>query len=171
MACELFQGNEIGCRDNVGGVKEVYIANLDNVSLPVSVTSGVAATIAMISAADKFYTFQLEKEDTQYDNNMTSSIETGTTFYESTLVFTMKKMSASQKNSIDVLARARLMVIVLDANDQYWVMGTTRGADALTITNGTGKAMGDLNGATVTITGKEPLFDPEYTGTIGDITD
>jgi hypothetical protein len=63
------------------------------------------------------------------------------------------------------------MVIVLDANDQYWVMGTTRGADALTITNGTGKAMGDLNGATVTITGKEPLFDPEYTGTIGDITD
>ena len=171
MSCDLVQGNEIGCRDAVGGIKEIYIANFDKVTTPITVTSGVVSTIAMINASAKFYTFQVSKESAQYDNNGTSSLENGTTFYESTLSFTMKKMSASQKNSINNLLRARLMVIVKDGSDQYWVMGTTLGADALEITNTTGKAFGDLNGGTVTITGKEPTFDPEYTGTIGDITD
>ena len=107
----------------------------------------------------KFFTFQVNKEDAQYDSKTTSSVETGTTFYESTLVFTMKKMSASQKNSLSNLAKARLMVIVKDANGTLFLLGETRGVDALEIANSTGKAMGDLNGATVTITGKEPDFD------------
>ena len=168
--CDLIQGSEIGCRDNAGGVTEVYIANFDNVQ-SVSTTSGVASAITMINSSAKFFTFQLEKENAQYDNPIVSSIENGTTFSESTLVFTIKKMSASQKNSLKNLSRARLMVIVKDSNNQLWVMGETRGVDALDIQNSTGKAFADLNGATVTITGKEPDPDPEFTGNLADITD
>lgn len=169
MACELYQGEEIECRDGSGGVMEVYIANFNNVQ-SVTVTSGQATGITM-AGTTKFFTFQLEKENALYDNNGTSSIENGTTFYESTLNFTIKKMSASQKNSLDILLKARLMVIVKDSNGTYWVMGRTRGVDALEILNTSGKAFGDLAGATVTLTGKEPAFDPEFTGAIAGITD
>jgi hypothetical protein len=169
MSCELVQGAEIGCRDNVGGVEVIYIANFDNVQ-SITSTSGVISDITMVGTT-KFYTFQLNKEDAQYDSKTTSSIETGTTFYESTTVFTMKKMSASQKNSLSNLAKARLMAIVKDANGTLWVLGETRGVDALEITNGSGKAMGDLNGATVTLTGKEPDFDKAFTGTLATIID
>lgn len=169
MSCDLVQGSEIGCRDNVGGVEVVYLANFENVE-SITATSGVITDITMVGT-EKFYTFQVNKEDAQYDSTTTSSIETGTTFYESTLVFTMKKMSASQKNSLSNIAKARLMAIVKDANGTLWVLGETRGVDALEITNGTGKAMGDLNGATVTITGKEPNFDQAFTGTLATIID
>ena len=167
MACDLINGREVDCRDSVGGIKEIYIANFDNVS-SASNTSGQISTISMVSGT-KFFTFGLEKENAEYKNIATGSLENGTTFYSSELIFTWKKMSAAQKNSLKLLAQARLMVIVKDANDVYWVMGTTRAADGLTIENGSGKAFGDMNGATVTITGMEPDFDPEFTGTIQDI--
>lgn len=168
MACNIVQGYEIACRDSVGGIKEIYIAEFANVQ-SYTASSGVITAITMVPGK-KFYTFQLEKENATYTNDSVGSLENGTTFYNSSVVFTMKKMSASMKNSIKVLSQARLMVIVKDANDIYHVMGLTRGADALDIKMTSGKAMGDMNGATVTITGKEPDFDNTYTGSISSIT-
>lgn len=168
MACNLIQGNEVLCRDAVGGVKTVYIANFSNVQA-YSASSGVVSSITMVPGT-KFYTFQLEKENAQYDNKMVGSIENGSTYFESTLTFTMKKLSASMKNSIKVLGQSQLMVIVLDNNGVYHVMGLTRAADCLESTMSTGKAMGDLSGATMTITSKEPDFDYTYTGSISSIT-
>ena len=166
MACDLVQGNEILCRDAVGGVQEVYIAPFDDVP-QANITSASGVISAMTcSSGNKFYTFQLEKENAQYDNNAVGSLENGTNFWESTLVFTMKKMSASMKNSVRVLSQSRLMVIVKDANGVYWVMGQTRGVDALEAQLTTGKAMGDMSGATITFTGKEPAFDNELTGSL-----
>ena len=169
MACELVQGNEVLCRDSVGGIKEVYIANFSNVT-STTTTSGVCTDISMASS-DKFYTFQLEKENATYTNNPITSVENGTLFYESTLTFTMKKMSASQKNSVKVLAQSRLMIIVLDNNGVYWLMGETRGVDLTESSMASGQAFGDLNGSTMTFTSKEVAFDPSFTGSISAITD
>ena len=168
MSCNIVQGYEIACRDSVGGIQEVYIAEFVNVQAYVQ-SSGVITSITMVPGK-KFYTFQLEKENATYTNDVKGSLENGTTHYESSLVFTMKKMSASMKNAIKVLAQARLMVIVKDVNGTYFVMGLTRGADTLDIKMTSGKAMGDMNGATVTITGKEPDFDNTYSGSIASIT-
>ena len=164
MACNIVQGSEIQCRDAVGGVIEAYIAKYEDL-LSVTSSSGVITAITM-NVGKKFYTFQLEKENAQYDNNATTSVENGTTFWESTLVFTMKKMSASQKNSVKTLVQSRLVVIVKDANGIYWLMGETRGADVTTLTMTSGKAMGDLSGSTVTVTGKEPDFDKQVTSSL-----
>ena len=169
MACELMQGNEILCRDGVGGIKELYLANFENIA-STTISSGVCTGITMVGTT-KFYTFQLEKENGQYDNNAIPSVENGTTFWDSTITFTMKKLSASMKNQLNNLAQARLMAIVLDNNGVYWVAGVTLGVDASEMTTTSGKAFGDMGGATLTFVGKEPVNDPTFTGTIGDITD
>lgn len=168
MACELFQGATIGCKDFTGGVEEIYLANYDNVSTPLTNTSGQVSSITM--ASSKFYVFQVVKETAQYDNNGTSDPVNGTSFWESTTVFNIYGMSASQKNTLKELLKARLMGIVKDSQGVYHIVGETRGVDALTITNTTGKAMGDLNGATVTLSGKEPDPDPVFTGDITTVT-
>lgn len=166
MACDLVQGYEILCRDAIGGIQEVYIAPFEDIpQANITAASGVI-TAMTCSSGNKFYTFQLEKENAQYDNNAIVSVENGTTFYDSILTFTMKKMSASMKNSIKVLAQNRLMIIVKDNNGTYWVMGQTRGVDATELTMTSGKAMGDLSGATVTFTGKEVAFDNQLTGSL-----
>jgi hypothetical protein len=123
-----------------------------------------------MAAGTRFYTFLLEKENALYENKMAGSIENGSRFFESTLTFTMKKMSASMKNSIKTLGQSRLVVIVEDNNGARFVLGLSKGVDCLEATMSTGKAFGDMNGATMNFTGKEPDFDPTYTGSISTIT-
>lgn len=166
MACVIVQGNEILCRDSVGGIQEVYITEFANVpQANITAASGVITAMTCTSGK-KFFTFQLEKENGMYDNNDIPSVENGSNFWESLLVFTMKKMSASMKNSIRVLAENRLMIIVKDANGIYWLMGQTRGVDITSATMTSGKAFGDLNGATMTFAGKEPSFDNQVTASL-----
>ena len=169
MACQLIKGNEILCRDSVGGVKTVYLANFENVQ-SITISSGVCTDITM-AGTTKFFTFQLNKEDAQFDSKAISSIENSSVYFEETLNFTMAKMSASLMNQIKNLAQARLMAIVLDNNGIYWVSGATLGIDATEILASTGKAFGDGNKATLTFVGKEPSNTPSFTGTLSTITD
>jgi len=164
--CSLVQGNEILCRDSIGGVEAVYITEFVNVpQANITATSGVITAMTCTSGK-KFFTYQLEKENATYSDDVTVSVENGTTFYVPTLTFTMKKMSASMKNNIKVLAQNRLMIIVKDNNGVYWVLGQTRGIDATDIKITSGKAFGDMSGSTITFTGKEPDFDNQLTASL-----
>lgn len=155
MACTIYQGREIDCRDSNGGVQEIYIAEFANVQ-SITETSGVITAITMVPTK-KFYTFQVEKENASLTDAEQGSVENGTLFYEQTLNFTIKKGSSSQRNAMNVLAKARLMVIVKDNNGTYWLMGKTRAADKVGDNSfTTGKAFGDMNGYNVTLTAKEP---------------
>lgn len=168
MACDLIQGNEVLCRDSVGGVKNLYIANYTNVQ-SYTVSSGVCTAITMVPGT-KFFTFQLEKENATYENKLVGSVENGTTYYESTFTHTMKKLSASMKNSIKVLGQSRLVVIIEDNNSVKHVLGLVNGVDCVDVTMTSGKAFGDMNGATMNYMGKEADPDPTYTGSIATIT-
>ena len=169
MACQLIKGNEILCRDSVGGVKTIYLANFENVQ-GTTISSGICTDITM-AGTTKFYTFQLSKEDAQFDSNVVASLENSTVYFEETLTFSMNKMSASLMNQIKNLAQARLMAIVLDNNGTYWVAGVTLGVDLTEGTASTGKAFGDGNKAILTFVGKEPSNTPTFTGTLATITD
>lgn len=165
MACSIAQGNELGCRDSVGGIETIYITEFENVT-SITSSSGQISAITK-SGGTSFKVFKLEKENAEFTEAINSSVENGTLFYEQTLSFTMKKMSASNRNNIRNIAQNRLMVIVKDNNGTYWVMGETRGAD-LTGDNSakTGKAFGDMNGYSLTLVGKEPAPAQVYTGSI-----
>jgi hypothetical protein len=168
MACDLIQGNEVLCRDSVGGVKTLYVANFTNVQAYTE-SSGVCSAITMVPNT-KFYTFQLEKENATYENKMVGSVENGTTYFESTFTHTMKKLSASMKNSIKTLGQSRLVIIVEDNNGVKYVIGLVNGVDVVDVTMTTGKAFGDMNGATMNYIGKQPNPDPTFTGSIATIT-
>lgn len=155
MACTIYQGREIDCRDSMGGVQEIYIAEFANVQ-SITETSGVITAITMVSGK-KFYTFQVEKENGSLTETENGSVENGTLFYEQVVNFSIKKGSSSQRNALNVLAKARLMVIVKDNNGVYWLVGKSRAADKVGDNNfSTGKAFGDQNGYNVTLTAKEP---------------
>lgn len=158
MPCLIVQGGEIACRDSVGGSLEIYLTEFTNVpQANITASSGVV-TAATCSAGKRFFTYQLEKENASFTQNQTQSVENGTSFSEMTLEFTMKKMSASLRNNLLTLAYNRLHIIVKDANGVYHWMGQTNGADLMSANGATGKAMGDLNGYTLTFNAKEPVL-------------
>lgn len=158
MTCNIVQGSEIQCRDSVGGVYEIYLTEFDNVpQANITATSGVI-TAATCSSGKRFFTYKLEKENATFEQKLNMSVENGTTSCEQTLTFTIKKMSASLRNNLLTLAYNRLHVIVKDNNGIYHWLGQTNGVDMTTADGVAGKALGDMNGYTLTFVGKEPVL-------------
>lgn len=155
MACTIIEGITLDCRQGAGGIKKLYLTEFANVS-SITSSSGAVSAITMASGK-KFWTVEVELEDAQLNEDATVSIENGTTFYAQTLTFSVYKMTAKNRNIVRLLTQNRLMVIAQDADDVYHLLGETRAMHLTASTSTTGKAMGDKNGYSITLTGKEPL--------------
>lgn len=155
MACVLTNGYTLGCRDNIGGVQEVYIGEYNGDSL--TYLFGTDNIIGTFSGATvSFYTFEQEIETGSYTENGQFSTENGTAFYEQTLTITLHKLDAALRNKILLLGQGKWRIIIKDQRGNYWLMGKQNPVRVSASTPGLGKAYGDLNGAVITFTGKEP---------------
>ena len=162
--CAIIQGYEIPCRNSVGGISEIYLTEIENKST-FTATSGVI-TAFTLSSGKKFWTFKLEKENAEFTEKIVPSVENGTVYYEQEVKFSMKQLSASNRNNIRQIVQNRLFIIVKDNNGVYWLLGEVNGCDLGASDGKTGKAMGDLNGYSLTFMGKEPAPAQQVTGTL-----
>ena len=151
--CSLITNETIDCANSVGGIKAIYITELGNKS---SITSSSGTITAFtLTSGKKFWQYELEKNNAELKVKGIRSVDAGTLFYESELTFTLKKMSAQKQNNLSNLMQNRLMVITLDKNGVYFLHGELNGMDLSTMEGGSGKAAGDMNGYTLTLTGQE----------------
>lgn len=152
--CDLLQGREIDCRDGNGGIETVYITELEN-EASMTVASGIVTAFTLLTGK-KFWTYEVEKENAELVETEQVSVETGTTFYEQVLTFTIMQLTASSRNELRLLAQNRLHIIVKDNNGLFWLLGEERGCDKVGTNEAkTGKAFGDLGGYTLAFLGKE----------------
>lgn len=87
--------------------------------------------------------------------NINSSRETGTTFFESVLELTFKKLSQEDNAELAIMAHGRPHIVVVDNNDNRMIVGHEYGCEVTGGTMVTGNAMGDLSGYTLTFTAQE----------------
>lgn len=161
MACALTQSYTLDCRDNVGGIKKVYFTELANVASFTS-ASGIITAITMVSTK-VFRTYELEKETGEWTENVQTNDVNGTTFYEQDLIVPIRKMSATLSAEIKLLSQNRLVGIVQDRNNKYFVLGKNNGIELQPSTGKSGKAMGDYNGYNLVFKGKEEDYAYETT--------
>lgn len=155
MACVLTNGYTLGCRDNIGGVQEIYIGEYNGDSL--SYIYGVDNIIGTFSGATvSFFSFEQEIETASYTENGVFSTENGTAFYEETLTITLHKLDAALRNKILLLGQGKWRIIIKDQRGVFHLMGKQNPVRVSASTPGVGKAYGDLNGAVITFMGKEP---------------
>jgi hypothetical protein len=154
----------LDCRGSVGGVKEAYFIEFENVT-GITETAGVVSAIT-VATGKQFRKYQLPKETSFFTETPNSNIQNGTLFYQQELTVVINKMQANTRNEIMLLAQNRLLVIVLDLNGKYWLLGRTTAIDLTGGEGGTGTAHGDRNGYTRVFTGMEPEMAPEVDATI-----
>jgi hypothetical protein len=155
MACILSGGHTLGCRDNIGGIQEVYIMLYNGDSLVY--TYGTDNIIGTFSGATvSAYTFEQDNEVASYTEAGQFSVENGTSFYEQTLSITLPKMDAALRNKVLILGQGLWRIMFKDQRGKYFLMGKQNPVRVSASTPGTGKAYGDLNGAMITFQGKEP---------------
>ena len=159
MSCVLTNGYTLGCRDNIGGIQEVYIGEYNADALTYTLDGNqVIGTFS--GATVSFYTFEQEIETGSYTENGVFSTENGTAFYELTLSITLHKLDATLRNQILLLGQGKWRIIIKDQRGVYHLMGYQNPVRVSASTPGLGKAYGDLNGAVITFMGKEP--EPAY---------
>lgn len=153
MACALQQGYTLDCKDGVGGIKTVYILEL-GFKGTITAASGVI-TAWTPSSGKKFWTYQMEKESGSFTEDQDLALPAGTLNYIQGLTFPIRKMQASIKNELKLMAQNDLLIMVLDRNDKCWLLGEENGMNLTKSAGASGTAMGDANGNTLTFAGKE----------------
>lgn len=155
MSCDLSSGRLEVCKDSVGGLKAVYFVNFGDMT---GVTYDLTNTdvIDIVAGIPSAYKYELKGAST-FTQNINSSRENGTTFYEQVLELTFKKLTVKDHKELKLMAYGRPHVIVEDNNGNFFLAGLQHGMDVTGGTIVTGGAMGDLSGYTLTLTGQEKV--------------
>ena len=128
MACDLSLGRKEPCKDVVGGIKNVYFADFGDFSTIVYETgSGDEDVIDTLGTGLTILKYEI-KGNSSFEQNITSSRENGTTFFEQTLNLTLHKLTKEDNKELKLMAYGRPHVIVEDYNKNLFVMGLENGA-------------------------------------------
>ena len=166
MACEITKGRLISCKDAVGGLRKVYFINYDDMPDTAYTYDLDGETITAVAGQPSAYEYDLHLGN-DLTQNINSSAENGTTYFEQVLNLTLKKLSAVDNTEIRQLAYGHPKIMVLDQMGNYMLVGAINGADLSGGSAATGNAMGDQNGYTLSFTGMEKTLANFYTGDFG----
>ncbi len=169
--CDITSGFTLGCRDNTGGIANLYILS----GSITTVTDESEGLISGITGSGEFYKFELFRQTSDFTEAITSTPENGTVFYEQTLNAVFFKLQSSTRNQVKVLAQNPNLKVIVETNNgtvdgvgRYWLLGEDRGMQLLSGTGASGTAFGDLNGYSLTFTGQEPNPASEISGSLTD---
>lgn len=165
--CDITSGFTLGCRDNSGGLKNLYIlsGSVD------AVTGAADGLITDLDGTGSFFKFELFRQTSDFSEAISATPENGTVFYDQTVNATFFKLQSATRNQVRVLAKNPDLKIIVETNNgsvdgvgTFFYIGQENGAQLLSGTAQTGTAFGDLNGYSLTFTGQEPEPASELSG-------
>jgi len=165
--CDIIAGFSLGCRDNSGGIKNLYIlsGSID------TLTTASEGLINGITGSGEFFKFELFRQTSDYTETITSTPENGTIFYEQAVNAVFFKLQSSTRNQMRVLAKNPNLKVIVETNNgstdgvgKFFYLGQENGLQLTGGTGATGTAFGDLNGYTLNFVGQEPEPASEVSG-------
>ena len=155
MPCNITGGFTIlDCRNSVGGISTAYIANFSNIDTITYTSGGTVSAITMVDDS-AFFEYKFRRNTGSFKETITVSDENASVFFAPEIVLQFSRMEAFKRTQVQLLSQADVVIIVLDNNGKYWLVGSSSG---LTLSAGdadAGKAKGDFNGYHLTFTGQE----------------
>ena len=166
MACNsiTLAGIGLGCKDNMGGIKEVYLIKEDDFA-SVTVAEGQISEITLAEGAS-FKTYKFRKGTSQFTSTMTTDEAAGTLSVQTDLALQFSKMETAKRLEIMAMCMDSMKAIVLDSNGKYWLLGYDFPVTASAATGQTGTNFGDFGGYNVTLTDNSKEFPYEIPATV-----
>lgn len=149
MACLLTTGRTEPCRDAVGGLKKIRI--VDFVEDSFTIAAGEATAVnAAITSGDVYVYDLLADGNTFVESGGAPDESTGTSVITQTGTVVLKKQDKDTANEINILKKARPVVVYEFRDGSHKVQGIEDGT-VITVETASGGAKGDFNGYTLTI--------------------
>jgi hypothetical protein len=159
MACLLANGRALECRESIGGIRNVYFVNHNDMGAYTIDADGELDDLGETSASFKY---ALNPQGSDFDEAITVSEENGTVFYEQTLNLSLPNLSKDALKNLKILTQGRFQIFVEDNNinettgfGDLYLAGAYNGATVTGGNVGRGKAFGDMSGYNLTIVGRE----------------
>lgn len=158
MACNsiALKGIGLGCKDHMGGIKEVYLIKEADVT-EVTVTEGEISEITLKSES-KFKTYRFRKGTSQFTSTMTTDEAAGTLSVQTDLALQFSTMETAKRLEIMAMCMDSMKAVVLDSNGKYWFLGYDFPISASAATGQTGTNFSDFGGYNVTLTDNSKEF-------------
>lgn len=163
MACTSLTQITNSCSGNIGGIREVYLWDIeDQLALTIDPNTYLVTGISVSNANDiTGYTFT--RESSNYTEELASDLVNGSTVWTATLNLMFTRREALKSRSIKILAEGQryLGAIVLDENGLWWVFQDLQ----LTASgDGSGTTKEDGSKYSVTLVGKTASPAPGISG-------
>ena len=186
MACTTYlTGFSTSCGSNLPAIKKLYIGTFESAKFTYTYQQNSEAQdvldadgnkiieavsgATLNSGADKWVEFQFRKNSSSMDTEMTVN-DNGSHFYTNSATCTFAKIENSKRLSLQSVASGECSLIIVDSNNQTWLIGSENPVSLTTLTGSTGTAIGDSNQYSVTLSADEPtmpiLIDGEQAQTI-----
>jgi hypothetical protein len=157
--CSITSGYAIDCRDSVGGVETIYLiensALYDASGISRVIDSSGTITAITKNTGKRFYEFQVPRGTASTSNTITSSQENGTIYYTHMVTFPINQRNATIRNIVATLAKNRCTFIVKEGDGTYKMFGRGFGLTLDTAEAGSGVALGDRNGYSLSFSSME----------------
>ena len=170
MSCEALQSIQKNCSNNIGGIKNVWVNQQDEIS---GVTvSGGAWIVSAITVGDPCVPFAINRNTGNYTEDTAVDLINGSTFVTQTITLMFNRRDKDKSEAIHVLGAGQqyLAVFIQDANDKYWYFENVQ----LTATgegSGTARADGSKYSVTLLAESEHLAYEVLSTQIAGNTTD
>ena len=163
MSCEALQTIQKNCSNNIGGIKNVWVNQQDEIS-GVTVSAG-AWIVSAITVGTPCVPFAINRNTGNYTEDTAVDLINGSTFVTQTITLMFNRRDKDKSEAINVLGSGQqyLAVFIQDANDRYWYFDNVQ----LTATGeGSGTARADGSKYSITLLAEAEHLAYEVTNTL-----
>ena len=117
MSCEALISIEKPCDNNIGGIKTVWIAPQDEV------TVGIAGwEVTSVALTNPAAVYAINRNTGNYTEDTAIDLINGSTFVTQTITLMFNRRDKDKSEAIHVLGAGQqyLAVFIQDSNDKYW---------------------------------------------------
>lgn len=158
MNCTSYslKGLNAGCKDSVGGVAKIWLADQSAVSWSIS------QNVATPSGTSAFKVYNLRRGAASMTSTMTVNDNAGS-YFTTEIVMNFLKMETSKRLEVMAMLMGQTCGVIKDRNGKYWAIGIENPLEGSAGTGETGTAASDANQYTVTISVDEAELPYEIT--------
>ena len=174
MACTTYlTGFATSCGSNLPSIKKLYVGTFESSTFTYTYQQNsesqavldadgnkiieAVSGATLKSGADKWVEFQFRKNSSSMDTEMTVN-DNGSHYYTNSATCTFAKIENSKRLALQSVASGECSMIIVDSNNQTWLIGAENPVSLTTLTGSTGTAIGDSNQYSVTLSAEEPTM-------------
>ena len=171
MACTTYlTGFSTSCGSNLPSIKKLYVGTFESGTFTYTYQQNSEAQdvldadgnkiieavsgATLKTGADKWVEFQFRKNSSSMDTEMTVN-DNGSHYYTNSATCTFARIDNSKRISLEAVGSGECTMIIVDSNNQTWLIGSENPVSLTTLSGSTGTAIGDSNQYSVTLSADE----------------